>query len=79
MDNPLILAVLSHKIQDEDKQSTTQHIKLKRWAIRILPNTGDEPRYSRRDQFLHIIGLLPDYSYVQDVLDTTMHREAKIT
>jgi len=46
MDNPETLATLG--TQDTGRRKYTTHKKLKRWATRTPPKTGDEPRCSQR-------------------------------
>jgi len=71
MDNPELLATLG--TQDKGQRQTKQktfHRKLKRWATRITPKSG---------HFLSLIRHPPCYSYIQDVLYTTMRKQTHTT
>jgi hypothetical protein len=48
-------------------KNTTQHRNLKRWATRIPPKTGGEPRCSRR---VSSACLLQDISHIAQIVNT---------
>ena len=64
-----------YKTQDEDKQNTTQKAK-KRSNTDPTKSRGLVHVLVKVTQFMPLITHPSSYSYIQDVLDTTVHKQA---